>query len=167
MEGDRHIVASGATGAWAGHANAVAVREDGAWRFLNPKLGWCAWSDADGVLLVYDGAAWTEVTSSGAMSGTVTQLGVNESAVTAMTVRLMGQGLLQREPGAAAGLVERAVAGLGGQQDGARAQQRAELDAQLGLRREAVEVQRGFAVLAMVVVALVLRPVIGVVLTRF
>ncbi len=80
VEGDRHIVASGATGAWVGHANAVAVREDGAWRFLNPKLGWCAWSDADGVLLVYDGAAWTEVTSSGAMSGTVTQLGVNDTA---------------------------------------------------------------------------------------
>lgn len=79
-EGDRHIVATGATGAWAGHAKAVAVREDGAWRFLNPKLGWCAWSDADGVLLVYDGTAWTEVTSGGGMSGSVTLLGVNDTA---------------------------------------------------------------------------------------
>ena len=32
VEGDRHIVATGATGAWAGHADAVAIREDGAWR---------------------------------------------------------------------------------------------------------------------------------------
>lgn len=79
-EGDRHIVASGATGAWAGHAKAVAVREDGAWRFFVPKLGWCAWSDADGVLLVYDGTAWTEVSSGGGMSGSVTQLGVNDTA---------------------------------------------------------------------------------------
>lgn len=79
-EGDRHIVATGATGAWAGHAKAVAVREDGAWRFLNPKLGWCAWSDADGALLVYDGATWTEVTSSGSMSGSVALLGVNDTA---------------------------------------------------------------------------------------
>jgi len=79
-EGDRHIVASGATGAWTGHAKAVAVREDGAWRFLVPQLGWCAWSDADGVLLVYDGTAWTEVTSSGSMSGSVTLLGVNDTA---------------------------------------------------------------------------------------
>ncbi|EGP07798.1 hypothetical protein CSIRO_2393 [Bradyrhizobiaceae bacterium SG-6C] len=79
-EGDRHIVASGATGAWAGHADAVAVREDGAWRFLNPKAGWCAWSDADGLLLVYDGTAWIEVTGSGGMSGSVSLLGINDSA---------------------------------------------------------------------------------------
>ncbi len=79
-EGDRHIVASGATGAWAGHADAVAVREDGAWRFFNPKAGWCAWSDADGLLLVYDGTSWTEVTGSGAMSGSVSLLGVNDTA---------------------------------------------------------------------------------------
>ncbi|MDH8174147.1 DUF2793 domain-containing protein, partial [Klebsiella pneumoniae] len=60
-EGDRHIIASGATGAWAGHADAVAVYEDGTWRFLVPKSGWCAWCDADGALLVYDGTAWTDV----------------------------------------------------------------------------------------------------------
>ncbi|MGD9839591.1 MAG: DUF2793 domain-containing protein [Afipia sp.] len=79
-EGDRHIVASGATGAWAGHADAVVVREDGAWRFFNPKAGWCAWSDADGVLLVYDGTSWTEATGSGGMSGSVALLGVNDTA---------------------------------------------------------------------------------------
>ncbi len=79
--GDRHIVASGATGAWAGHADAVAVYEDGAWRFLSPKLGWCAWSDADGALLVYDGAAWTDIASGGGtMSGSVAQLGINDTA---------------------------------------------------------------------------------------
>ena len=79
-EGDRHIVASGAMGAWAGHAGAVTVREDGAWRFFAPKLGWCAWSDADGVLLVYDGAAWSEVTGSGSMSGSISLLGINDTA---------------------------------------------------------------------------------------
>lgn len=81
-EGDRHIISGGATGAWAGQADAVAAFEDGAWRFLTPKLGWCAWCDADGVLLVYDGAAWTDVASGGggAMSDSVAQLGVNDSA---------------------------------------------------------------------------------------
>jgi DNA-binding CsgD family transcriptional regulator len=74
-------VASGATGAWAGHADAVAVYEDGAWRFLTPKLGWCAWCDADGVLLVYDGTAWTDVAGGvGTMSGSVAQLGINDIA---------------------------------------------------------------------------------------
>ncbi len=80
-EGDRHIVASGATGAWAGQADAVAVFEDGAWRFLNPKLGWCAWCDAEGALLVYDGAAWTDVASGGGGSvESVSLLGVNDTA---------------------------------------------------------------------------------------
>ena len=87
--GNRHIVASGATGAWSGQADAVAVFEDGTWRFLTPKLGWCAWSDADGALLVYDGAAWTEATGSGAMPGSVAQLGINDtaSAPNLLTVR--------------------------------------------------------------------------------
>jgi hypothetical protein len=79
-EGDRHIVASGATGAWAGQADAVAAYEDSTWRFLAPKLGWCAWCDADGALLVYDGAVWTDVAGAGTMSGSVAQLGVNETA---------------------------------------------------------------------------------------
>jgi hypothetical protein len=64
-EGDRHIVALGATGAWAGHAKAIALYEDGGWRFLAPAAGWCAWSVADGALLVYDGAAWDEVAGGG------------------------------------------------------------------------------------------------------
>lgn len=78
--GDRHIVASGATGAWAGHVDAVAAYEDGAWRFLAPKLGWCAWSDADGALRVYDGTAWIDVAGAGTMSDSVAQLGINETA---------------------------------------------------------------------------------------
>lgn len=81
-EGDRHIVASGATGAWAGQADAVAAYEDGAWRFLTPKLGWCAWSDADGALLVYDGATWIAAASGdgGAMPDSVSLLGINDTA---------------------------------------------------------------------------------------
>lgn len=88
-DGDRHIVASGATGAWAGYADAVAVYEDGVWRFLTPKLGWCAWSDADGALLVYDGAAWINVAGAGTMSGSIAQLGINDiaSAPNLLTVR--------------------------------------------------------------------------------
>lgn len=82
VEGDRHIVASGAAGAWTGQADAVAVYEDSAWRFLTPKLGWCAWSEADGALLVYDGAAWTDVASGGGGSApdSVPLLGINDTA---------------------------------------------------------------------------------------
>lgn len=76
-EGDRHIVATGATGAWSGHAKSIAIREDSVWRFVTPRPGWCAWSDADGALLVYDGAAWIEVTSG---AGSVALLGINDTA---------------------------------------------------------------------------------------
>lgn len=81
-EGDRHIVATGATGAWTGQADAVAVYEDGAWRFLVPKLGWCAWSEADAALLVYDGATWTDVVSGGggSMPDSMPLLGINGTA---------------------------------------------------------------------------------------
>lgn len=78
--GERHVVASGATGVWAGQANAVATYEDGAWRFLTPKLGWCLWSDADEALFVYDGAVWRNVLGTGTMSGSADLLGINTTA---------------------------------------------------------------------------------------
>jgi hypothetical protein len=60
VEGERHVVASGATGAWAGHVNAIATWQDGAWAFLAPLTGWCIWSVADGVMFVFDGTHWRD-----------------------------------------------------------------------------------------------------------
>ncbi len=57
-DGDRYIVASGATGDWAGWDLNVALRTDGAWLRLPPRTGWRAWVEDEGVLLVYDGAGW-------------------------------------------------------------------------------------------------------------
>lgn len=54
-DGDRHIVAAGASGAWTGHAHAIAFRADGVWDFLEPRNGWCVWSVADDALYVFDG----------------------------------------------------------------------------------------------------------------
>ena len=42
-DGDRYIVASGATGAWAGWDLNVAYWVDGAWMRLVPRPGWQAW----------------------------------------------------------------------------------------------------------------------------
>jgi hypothetical protein len=42
-EGDRHIVAAGAAGAWAGSDGAVAAWQDGAWHLIEPRTGWIAW----------------------------------------------------------------------------------------------------------------------------
>lgn len=60
-EGQRHVAAAGASGAWNGHAQAIATWQDGAWAFLVPKPGWCIWSVDDDVMLVFDGTVWRDL----------------------------------------------------------------------------------------------------------
>ena len=80
VDGERHLVASGATGAWAGQANNVAVREDGAWRFLVPKAGWCLWSAADNGLYVFNGTAWNAVGGGSSSLDNAAHVGINSTA---------------------------------------------------------------------------------------
>ncbi|MBP0440145.1 DUF2793 domain-containing protein [Tianweitania sediminis] len=61
-DGDRYIVGSGATGAWAGWDLNVAIWTDGAWLRLPPRTGWRAWVEDEGLLLVYDGSSWSDTT---------------------------------------------------------------------------------------------------------
>ena len=61
-EGDRYIVASGATGDWAGWDLNIALWTDGAWLRLPPRVGWPAWVEDEAVLLVYDGTDWISTT---------------------------------------------------------------------------------------------------------
>ena len=77
-EGQRHVVAAGAGGAWAGQGHAIASFQDGAWAFLAPKRGWCVWSVADDSMLVFDGAGWRAVGLPALDS--VGHLGINTSA---------------------------------------------------------------------------------------
>jgi len=58
-EGDRYIIASGATDAWAGWDVSVAQFSGGAWLRLIPQTGWLVWNAASGQLLVWTGSAWT------------------------------------------------------------------------------------------------------------
>lgn len=60
-DGDRYIVASGATGDWAGWDLNVAFWSDGAWLRLPPRIGWRTWVEDEGLLLVWTGAAWDVV----------------------------------------------------------------------------------------------------------
>ncbi|WP_411958707.1 DUF2793 domain-containing protein [Paracoccus homiensis] len=57
-DGDRYIVASGATGSWAGWDLNVALWTDGAWLRLPPREGWRAWVEDEALLLVRNGAGW-------------------------------------------------------------------------------------------------------------
>ncbi len=57
-EGDRYIVASPATGLWAGKEGAVASFIDGGWLFVTPATGWLAYTADEKLLLAFDGGVW-------------------------------------------------------------------------------------------------------------
>lgn len=78
-EGDRHIVAAGATGAWSGHELDVAAWQDAAWSFYSPAEGWLAWVADEAALLAFDGAAWVSASASAALQN-VPMIGVNAAA---------------------------------------------------------------------------------------
>lgn len=58
VPGQCWIVGTQPTGAWAGHAAALAAWTDGGWRFAAPHAGMTAWSLADGMFVRFDGAVW-------------------------------------------------------------------------------------------------------------
>ena len=60
-DGDRHIVASGATGLWTGWDLNVAFWVDGVWMRLVPRPGWLAWIAAEQAFVVWNGSAWDPV----------------------------------------------------------------------------------------------------------
>ncbi len=51
-EGERHIIGTGATGAWNGWDNSIALFSGGAWLRLIPQTGWMAWDVSASNLLV-------------------------------------------------------------------------------------------------------------------
>ena len=57
--GDRYIVGASPSGAWAGKAAQVAVRIEGAWTFLVPKVGWTCFVEDESVLSAYKATGWS------------------------------------------------------------------------------------------------------------
>ncbi len=77
--GERHIVAGGATGAWAGRDGRIAAWQDGAWAFLTPQSGWrCHVADRN-ALWVHDGAAWAPLPAP-AEQDDLAHVGINAAA---------------------------------------------------------------------------------------
>ena len=60
-DGQRWIVAPGATGAWAGQDHALAAWQDGAWSFYAPGPGTLAYDVAGAALLCWTGTRWITV----------------------------------------------------------------------------------------------------------
>lgn len=78
--GDRYLVAVGATGDWLGKDEDIAAFQDGAWVFHTPQEGWVCWVADEQVLKFYDGLVWSDV--SAAMQQSFDMLGVNATADT-------------------------------------------------------------------------------------
>lgn len=62
--GSVYIVGAGATGDWSGKVGQIAYF-DQVWRFIVPRTGICLWLIDENTQIVYDGAAWQLVSSSG------------------------------------------------------------------------------------------------------
>lgn len=57
-EGARYIVASGATGDWAGQDHAIALYEGPGWITIPANTGWRTWVEEEGQEVVWDGSLW-------------------------------------------------------------------------------------------------------------
>lgn len=87
-EGGRWLVATGATGAWAGADGTIAARRDGAWEFLAPRAGWLVWVEDESRLLVHLGATgWHDLAEAAGLvgraalaDGSLATLGLNTAA---------------------------------------------------------------------------------------
>ena len=75
--GDRHIVAAGATGDWAGQDGAIAVFDLEGWVFFAPQPGWRAEVLAESASVVFSGSGWV---APGDLPQRFAQVGVNASA---------------------------------------------------------------------------------------
>jgi hypothetical protein len=57
-EGDRHIVAAGATGVWAGQDGRIAHFTAAGWTYVAPRAGWRVHVLAEARGVVFDGSLW-------------------------------------------------------------------------------------------------------------
>lgn len=78
-EGDRHIVAAGATGDWSGHEGEIAAFLSGGWVFIPPHRGFVALDAMENRLLIHDGTDWRDLSTALRLQN-VTHLGVNATA---------------------------------------------------------------------------------------
>jgi hypothetical protein len=84
IDGDRYIVATGATGAWAGQDFNVAAWLDGAREFFAPQEGWLAWPRDEDKLLIWNGTAWVDLLEAVDLAGGgITELGLNGASADA------------------------------------------------------------------------------------
>lgn len=79
-DGDRYIVATGATGAWEGHDSRVAAWQDGSWSFLDPRPGWLCFIAAEDMPVFWNGSAWQDMAAMLTALQNLSHLGIGTTA---------------------------------------------------------------------------------------
>ncbi len=77
VEGDRHIIATGATGPWADRDGQVACFWGGAWLYLMPQEGWTARVVAEALTVAWQDGEWVNAVTA---SPAPVMLGINATA---------------------------------------------------------------------------------------
>jgi hypothetical protein len=92
-EGGCWLVATGATGDWAGHAGEIACREAGAWLFVTPRDGIRILNKATGQQMFYR-TGWQAPSTPAAPSGGTTIDTQARTAINALIAALKTSGIL-------------------------------------------------------------------------
>jgi len=95
-EGDRYLIAAGATGAWAGRSGEIASFESAVWRFAAPREGWRLWVQDEDVFLIFNGALWRTID----ILQNMALLGVNTTADTGNRLAVSSPAVLFNHAGA-------------------------------------------------------------------
>jgi len=97
--GDRYIVAVGATGAWTGHDLKIAVYIESTWEFHIPLLGWGAYVIDEGFRYDWNGVGWVPQSAQASFSEAIT-----ETVLTGAVIMDLSLGRNFRTSGATAGI---------------------------------------------------------------
>ena len=100
VEGNRHIIGTGATGAWSGWDNSIALFSGGAWLRLISQAGWMAWDVSAGELLVWNGSTWTALNTAMSLLKRASSVRVAQGLAGSATDMIVAEELLSNLSGA-------------------------------------------------------------------
>lgn len=68
-DGTVYAIPNGAEAPWNVANGQLALRTNGGWEYIQPRLGWRAWVSDLGSLLVYGSSGWTPISATGSAGG--------------------------------------------------------------------------------------------------
>lgn len=77
-EGTSYLVPEGATDAWQGRVDHIAVWSNGGWIFIQPRAGWRAWDESRHGHSTFDGSGWIDEATAITVNGAGTRQRVIE-----------------------------------------------------------------------------------------